>query len=145
GGRPFRMVKFRTMRLDAEAGGAAFAANGDARITKTGRFLRKFRLDELPQFWNVLRGQMSIIGPRPEQVAFARDFEGEIPLYGLRHSVPPGITGWAQVTQGYAASADETLEKLRYDIYYIKHLSLVTDVKVLLRTAATVLTGFGAR
>lgn len=145
GGRTFRMVKFRTMNRDAEAKGAAFAADRDARITTAGRFLRRFRLDELPQFWNVLLGQMSIIGPRPEQVPFVRDFEDKIPLYSLRHSVPPGITGWAQVTQGYAAGRDETLEKLRLDIYYVKHVSLATDMKVLFRTVATVVSGFGAR
>jgi len=145
GGRPFRMVKFRTMRKDAESDGAAFAASEDARITNIGRVLRRFRLDELPQFWNVLRGEMSVIGPRPEQVTFAEDFDERFPLYSIRHAVLPGITGWAQVTQGYAAGADETLEKLRRDIYYIKHLSIGADIKVLLLTAATVLTGFGSR
>lgn len=144
-GRAFRMVKFRTMRPDAESNGAAFASSGDNRVTRIGRVLRRFRLDELPQFWNVLRGEMSIIGPRPEQVVFAEEFEERFPLYGLRHAVPPGITGWAQVTQGYAAGADETLEKLRRDTYYIKHLSLSKDLKVLALTALTVLTGFGSR
>lgn len=144
-GAPFRMVKFRTMHEDAEADGAAFATDGDGRVTKAGKFLRKFRLDELPQFWNVLRGEMSIIGPRPEQVPFAKEFEESLPLYGLRHSVLPGITGWAQVTQGYAADADATLEKLRRDMYYIKHRSLFLDARVLLMTLITVMTGFGAR
>lgn len=144
-GTRFRMVKFRTMSRDAESGGAAFATDDDRRITRVGRFLRKVRFDELPQFWNVLLGQMSIVGPRPEQVPFAHEYEQKFPLYRLRHSVAPGITGWAQVTQGYAAGADETLEKLRFDIYYIKHLSLATDVKVLLRTVATIVSGYGAR
>lgn len=145
GGRVFRMVKFRTMRRDAEASGSAFAAVGDLRVTRLGQLLRKFRLDELPQFWNVLRGEMSIIGPRPEQVPFVAAFEAAIPLYHLRHNVAPGITGWAQVRQGYAAGQDETLEKLRHDFYYIKHLSLWMDVRVVIRTVYTVMTGFGAR
>lgn len=145
GGRVFRMVKFRTMTRDAESNGAAFASSDDSRVTRIGKLLRRLRLDELPQFWNVLRGDMSIIGPRPEQVSFAEDFEVRFPLYGLRHSVLPGITGWAQVTQGYAAGPDETLEKLRRDIYYIKHLSLGADIKVMLLTVATLVSGYGSR
>jgi lipopolysaccharide/colanic/teichoic acid biosynthesis glycosyltransferase len=144
-GVPFMMVKFRSMRSDAERNGAAFATVGDARVTRIGAFLRKFRLDELPQFWNVVRGEMSIIGPRPEQDGFAKQFEGEIPLYSLRHNVLPGITGWAQVRNGYAAGADETVEKLRYDFYYVKHFSLELDMQVVVKTVATMLTGFGAR
>jgi lipopolysaccharide/colanic/teichoic acid biosynthesis glycosyltransferase len=145
GGKPFTMVKFRTMKHNSEENGAAFASHGDPRVTKTGQFLRKFRLDEIPQFWNVLRGDMSIIGPRPEQAGFAREFEEEIPLYPLRHNVRPGITGWAQVMQGYAATVDETREKLCYDFYYVKHCSLGLDVRIVYLTIHTILTGFGSR
>lgn len=144
-GRPFRLVKFRTMTTDSERQGAAFAQKGDQRVTPVGQFLRKFRLDELPQFWNVLRGEMSIIGPRPEQWAFAADFEEHIPLYACRHWVRPGITGWAQVNQGYTDSLGQTTEKLQYDFYYVKHLSLSLDVAIVTRTIHTILTGFGSR
>ena len=145
GGVPYRMVKFRTMRLDAEAAGTAFATLDDDRVTKTGRFLRHYRLDEIPQLWNVLRGEMSIIGPRPEQVAFADAFNDEIPLYGHRTSVLPGITGWAQVNDGYAASVDETKSKLRHDFFYVKHCSFHLDLLIVWRTIVTIMTGFGSR
>lgn len=144
-GRPFTMLKFRTMGRDAEARGAAFASEGDPRVTRVGGFLRRFRLDELPQFWNVLVGDMSIIGPRPEQVGFSQQFEEDIPLYRLRYNVRPGITGWAQVFSGYAEGTDETIEKLRYDFYYVKHLSPEIDAEIVIRTFRTLLTGFGAR
>jgi lipopolysaccharide/colanic/teichoic acid biosynthesis glycosyltransferase len=145
GGKPFGMIKFRSMRQDADRAGAQFASDGDQRITRVGRWLRKFRLDELPQFWNVLKGEMSIIGPRPEQVSFGRQFEAELSFYAYRHLVKPGITGWAQVTQGYAAGADETRDKLAHDLYYIKHLSLWLDCLIVIKTIRTILTGFGAR
>lgn len=144
-GHPFTMVKFRTMKTNSEENGAAFATRQDPRITKVGQFLRKFRLDELPQFWNVLKGDMSIIGPRPEQAGFAKTFENEIPLYNLRHNVRPGITGWAQVMQGYAAGTDETREKLCYDFYYVKQCSLSLDLRIIYSTIHTILTGFGSR
>lgn len=144
-GVPFMMVKFRTMRPDSEVNGAAFAAQNDPRVTRTGAFLRKFRLDEIPQFWNVLKGDMSIIGPRPEQEGFASQFMDEIPLYDLRYNVRPGITGWAQVEHGYASGTDETREKLRYDFYYIKYFSFELDVQVVFKTIKIMLTGFGAR
>src|SRR5690606_33532869 len=144
-GRVFRMVKFRSMRVDAERNGAQFAAADDDRITPIGRILRRYRLDELPQLWNVLKGDMSIVGLRPEQVEFARQFENEIPFYRWRHTVKPGITGWAQVQQGYAAGVEDTIEKLEYDLYYVKHLSLWLDLSVLMRTVRIILTGFGAR
>lgn len=144
-GRPFSMVKFRSMRKDAEKEGAKFAGQGDHRITKLGHLLRKYRLDELPQFWNVLKGDMSIIGPRPEQKAFVENFNESIHLYDLRHQVNPGITGWAQVHQGYAAGEDETNTKLSYDLYYVKNLSLILDARIVLKTIRTILTGFGAR
>jgi lipopolysaccharide/colanic/teichoic acid biosynthesis glycosyltransferase len=145
GGRPFRMVKFRTMSTDAEQHGSAFATMDDPRITRVGGFLRQFRLDEIPQFWNVLMGDMSIIGPRPEQLAFAEQFDEEIPLYQLRHNLRPGITGWAQVRHGYAANTIETRTKLRYDFYYVKHCSFGLDVQIVIGTIRTILTGFGSR
>lgn len=144
-GRVFRIVKFRSMRVDAERNGAQFAASDDERITPVGRVLRRYRLDELPQLWNVLKGDMSIVGPRPEQVEFARRFEERIPFYHWRHRVKPGITGWAQVQQGYAVGIEDTIQKLEYDLYYVKHLSLWLDLSILLRTVRIVVTGFGAR
>ncbi len=144
-GRPFRLVKFRTMRVDSERLGSAFAQVGDPRVTRLGHVLRRFRLDELPQFYNILRGEMSLIGPRPEQLSFAADFVRDIPLYDLRHWVKPGLTGWAQVRQGYTASADETMVKLRYDVFYVKHFSPWLDLRILMRTALIVCSGFGAR
>ena len=143
-GRLFRLYKFRTMRHSSRTQ-AAFAAQDDVRVTPLGRVLRKYRLDELPQFWNVLRGEMSIIGPRPEQREFVEQFSREIRLYQVRHWVRPGITGWAQINQGYAAGADATTEKLRYDLFYIKHFSFWLDFRIVLQTIHTVLTGFGAR
>ena len=145
GSKPFRMVKFRTMRTDAELNGHAFATRDDDRVTKMGRLLRQYRLDEIPQLWNVLRGEMSVIGPRPEQIAFAEQFMEEIPLYGHRSSVLPGITGWAQVNDGYAASVDETRSKLRHDFFYVKHCSLHLDLLIVWRTIITIMTGFGSR
>jgi lipopolysaccharide/colanic/teichoic acid biosynthesis glycosyltransferase len=144
-GMPFTMLKFRTMKTNSEENGAAFATLQDPRVTKVGQFLRKFRLDEIPQFWNVFKGDMSIIGPRPEQAGFVRDFEQEIPLYSLRHNVRPGITGWAQVMQGYAVGADEAREKLCFDFYYVKQCSLGLDIRIVYLTILTILTGFGSR
>jgi len=144
-GKPFKMVKFRSMKTDAEAEGPRFASTSDPRVTRVGRVIRKYRLDEIPQLWNVLRGEMSLIGPRPEQVAFAKMFEKEIPFYAWRHLVKPGITGWAQVQDGYAADIDDTIRKIEYDLYYIKHLSFWLDLSILIRTVGTVLTGNGAR
>lgn len=144
GGRPFRMVKFRSMW--GEAGqNAKFASDENQRITGVGRLLRRCRLDELPQLWNILKGDMSLIGPRPEQVPFARQFEKEIPFYGYRHLVKPGLTGWAQVTHGYAAGVDQNRAKLEHDLYYIKYFSFWLDFWILGKTLRTVLTGFGAR
>lgn len=142
--QPFTIYKFRTMR-GSRCAGAAFADEETERITRIGRVLRGFRLDEIPQFWNVLKGDMSIIGPRPEQVEFAEQFEHELPAYAARHVVRPGITGWAQVNQGYAAGADETLDKLSYDFFYIKHFSLWLDIVIVGRTVLTILTKFGAK
>ena len=144
GGRIFRMFKFRSMRHERNHG-ARFADTDDDRITRVGRFIRRYRLDEIPQFLNILRGDMSLIGPRPEQVDFVRQFEREIPFYGYRHMVKPGITGWAQVNHGYASDEQETRTKLEHDLYYVKHFSLWIDFVVAIKTFKTILTGFGAR
>lgn len=141
----FRMYKLRSMYEDAEQNGAQFAELDDMRVTRVGRFIRKTRMDEIPQFINVLKGDMSLIGPRPEQRAFVDQFELDIPFYSYRHVVKPGITGWAQVMQGYAADADDTGVKIEHDFYYIKHFSLWLDLLITLKTIRTVLTRFGAR
>lgn len=145
GNREFRIYKFRSMRTDAEVAGAQLAQTGDNRITRVGLIIRKTRLDEFPQFFNVLLGDMSIIGPRPEQRPFVAHFEDEIPFYSYRHVVKPGITGWAQVMQGYASDTDDTRIKLQYDLYYIKHFSLWLDMLIVFKTIRTVLTGHGAK
>jgi len=144
-GKAFTIYKIRSMRSDSEKHGAAFASVGDARVTRIGAFIRKFRIDEFPQFFNIIRGDMSLIGPRPEQVSFVDKFNEDIPYYQLRHMVRPGITGWAQITQGYAAGTDETAVKLAHDLYYVKHLSFVLDFLITIRTIGTILTGFGSR
>ena len=144
-GQPFIMYKFRTMDLDAEKDGPQFALERDTRLIKGGSFLRKSRLDEIPQLWNVLKGDMSLVGPRAEQVPFVGAFRKEIAFYDNRHLVRPGITGWAQVNYGYADDQADTMEKLTYDLYYIKHMSPVMDVRVLWMSVWTVLTGAGAR
>lgn len=144
GNANFRLYKLRTMRMEAESDGARFTEEDDDRVTGMGRFLRRSRLDEIPQFLNVLKGDMSIIGPRPEQRVFVDHFEQEIPFYSYRHVVKPGITGWAQVMQGYAG-AEDTAVKIEHDFYYIKHFSLWLDVLIIVKTIRTILTGFGAR
>ena len=145
-GRLFSLFKFRSMRQDAEAKtGAVWATEGDLRITRVGRFLRKSRLDEVPQLWNVLRGDMSLVGPRPERPEFVQSLIKEIPFYGQRHTVKPGLTGWAQVSYSYAGSVDGTMEKLQYDLFYIKNLSLPLDLFIMFCTAKIVLLGRGAR
>jgi sugar transferase (PEP-CTERM system associated) len=144
-GKPFEMLKFRSMYKNAEAGGAQWAATGDHRITLIGKLIRKFRIDELPQVINVLRGEMSIVGPRPERPEFVAMLEEQIPFYGLRHFVRPGITGWAQVKYQYGASVEETKTKLEYDLFYIKHLSVMLDFAVLFETAKVMLSGRGAK
>lgn len=145
GGVAFTMLKYRSMVQDAEKDGPQWAAQGDDRITSVGRLLRKTRLDELPQLWNVLAGQMSFVGPRPERPVFVRRLREQIPYYDQRHTVRPGITGWAQVKYPYGASVEETLEKLEYDLYYIKRLSVAFDVTIVLETLRVLLTGKGAR
>ena len=144
-GQAFRLWKFRSMVHGAPSATSRFARADDPRITRVGQFIRRSRLDELPQLWNVLWGQMSLIGPRPEQAAFVRDFATSIPSYPYRHLVRPGLTGWAQVQHGYADSADSTRVKLSYDLYYVAHYSLALDLLIAMKTVRTVLTGFGAR
>lgn len=145
GGKPFTIYKFRTMRVDAEANGAVWAAEHDPRVTPLGRFMRKTRLDELPQLWNVLRGEMSIVGPRPERPEFVAELERELPFWGRRHLVKPGITGWAQVRRGYTADAAGTGDKLSYDLWYLRHRSLVVDLAICAKTLSTLVSGSGAR
>jgi len=144
-GQVFTLWKFRSMVHGLQAPGVDFAQAEDPRITRVGRVLRRTRLDELPQLFNVLMGHMSLIGPRPEQTAFVRDFAATIPSYPYRHLVRPGLTGWAQVQQGYADSADTTRIKLSYDLYYVAHYSLALDLLIAAKTVKTVCTGFGAR
>lgn len=144
-GLVFDMLKLRTMHVGAEREGARWAREGDPRVTRAGRILRRFRVDELPQLVNVLRGDMELCGPRPERPEFVATLRRHIPYYDLRHLVPPGITGWAQVSYPYAASVEEAREKLQYDLYYVRHLGVAFDVFILLLTARTILLGRGAR
>ena len=145
GNRVFRMYKFRSMRPHDDDNLVPQFADQDAhRITRLGAFIRKFRIDELPQFFNVLKGDMSLIGPRPEQPGFVEKFEDEVPYYSYRHIVRPGITGWAQVNHGYATNTESTREKVEHDFYYIKNLSPTLDFLVTMRTLKTIATGFGA-
>jgi len=143
-GRKFTIIKFRTMNINQE-GDAFTKKNEDTRITRVGRVLRKYRLDEIPQFWNVLKGEMSLIGPRPESIELANLYQKEVPFFMYRHVVRPGISGWAQVMQGYAAGADEMKEKVAYDLFYIKHISLWLDLLIWFKTIKTVFSGFGSR
>lgn len=145
GRKEFNLYKFRSMCQDSEKDGAKFATTNDMRITKVGKFIRKTRIDELPQFFNVLKGDMSLIGPRPEQKVFVDKFIKEIPFYNYRHIVKPGISGWAQVIQGYTADVNDTKIKLQYDLYYIKNFSIWLDILIVFKTIKTMLTGFGAR
>jgi exopolysaccharide biosynthesis polyprenyl glycosylphosphotransferase len=143
--RLFTLHKFRTMQEDAEEDGPRFAEPGDPRITRVGRFLRQSRLDEIPQLWNVIRGDLSIVGPRPERPVFVEEYERAIPFYGSRHLIRPGVTGWAQVNYGYADDEADAVEKLTYDLYYVKHSSVWVDLHILGMSIWTVLSGFGAR
>jgi sugar transferase (PEP-CTERM system associated) len=144
-GRPFSVYKFRTMRQDAEANGVVWAIKNDPRVTSLGRFMRKTRLDEIPQLWNVLRGEMAFVGPRPERPEFVQWLTEEIPYYDLRHLIRPGITGWAQVRYQYGASLEETKQKLEYDLYYVKHLSLGLDLLIMFETIKTIILRRGAQ
>ena len=139
------MLKFRSMRSEETNSISRFATKNDERITQIGSILRRTRLDELPQFWNVLKGDMSIVGPRPEQSSFAKRFAETIPFYGFRQTLRPGITGWAQVKLGYTADENQTRLKLEYDFFYIKYLSLWLEIIILVRTIGTIILGKGAR
>ena len=144
--KEFMMHKFRSMVENAEKmSGPVWAETDDARITKVGRILRKLRIDELPQLWDVLIGKMSMVGPRPERKYFTDDLERKIPFYSERFIVKPGITGWAQISYGYGANMDDAIEKLNYDLFYIKNLSIIMDMVIILRTIKTVLFDKGAR
>lgn len=144
-GYPYVLLKFRSMRNDAEAEGIQWASLGDVRVTKTGAWLRKLRLDELPQLINVLKGDMSLVGPRPERPHFVQELRKSIPYYDLRHTVRPGISGWAQICFQYAGSLEDSHVKLQYDLYYVKNLSLFLDLRILVRTIGVMFRGEGAR
>lgn len=145
GGREFTLYKFRSMQQDAEKNGAQWAQVNDPRVTRVGRVIRKLRIDELPQLLNVLKGDMSLIGPRPERMAFVQDLEKKIPYYYLRHTVKPGVTGWAQVSYPYGASEEDSRIKLEYDLYYVKNISLLFDLQIILKTIGVVIFPSGAR
>jgi sugar transferase (PEP-CTERM system associated) len=144
-GQPFSLLKFRTMRQDAEANGAVWATKNDARVTPLGKFMRRTRIDEIPQLWNVLRGEMGFVGPRPERPEFVQWLTQEIPFYEIRHIVRPGLTGWAQVRYQYGASLEETKRKLEYDLYYIKHASLGLYLLIIFETIKTIVLRRGAQ
>lgn len=145
-GRTFQLIKFRSMRTDAERDGVArWASQNDDRVTRVGRFIRKVRLDELPQLWNVLKGEMSLIGPRPERPQFVADLATKISYYNLRHCLKPGLAGWAQLRYPYGASEDDAEEKLKYDLYYVKNHNLLFDLLILIQTVEVVLFRRGAR
>jgi len=145
-GQVYNCYKFRTMRADAEADtGPTWASDEDPRITRVGKFLRRTRLDEIPQLWNVLRGDMAFVGPRPERPEFVGELSQNIPYYHLRHLTRPGLTGWAQINYGYGSSVEESKEKLRYDLYYIRNVSVMLDLMIVFYTIRAVLIGRGAR
>jgi sugar transferase (PEP-CTERM system associated) len=145
GKKEFTLYKFRSMVQNAETNGAMWAQKDDPRITQLGHWLRTTRIDELPQLINVLKGDMSLVGPRPERPEFVRDLEQEIPYYYIRHTVKPGITGWAQIMYPYGSTHEDALKKLEYELYYIKNMSLLLDVKILCRTIGVMVFGEGAR
>jgi exopolysaccharide biosynthesis polyprenyl glycosylphosphotransferase len=145
-GVSFTLYKFRSMRADAEAqSGAVWASKDDPRVTRVGRFLRKFRVDELPQLFNVLKGEMSIVGPRPERPEFVKILSSRIPYYRQRHCVRPGITGWAQINYRYSDSLEDTIEKLEYDLFYIKNMSIGLDTYIIFHTLKIMLLSRGAQ
>ncbi len=142
-GKPFQILKFRSMRPDAEAGGAQWASKNDSRVTSIGGFIRKYRIDELPQLFNIIRGDMGFVGPRPERPEFVEQLVKEIPYYAQRHNVKPGLTGWAQLKYPYGSTTEDAQEKLKFDLYYIKHRTLLLDIVILIRTVEVVLFGKG--
>jgi sugar transferase (PEP-CTERM system associated) len=145
-GRIFTVYKFRSMRVDAEKGGTpVWATDDDQRVTRVGWILRKTRLDELPQLWNVMSGDMSFVGPRPERPFFVEQLSAEIPFYQQRHAVKPGVTGWAQIKYQYGSTVEDAMEKLRYDLYYIKHLSIALDLSIVFDTVKVIIFGKGAK
>jgi sugar transferase (PEP-CTERM system associated) len=144
-GRPFVLAKFRSMRVDAEQDGPVWATKGDDRTTRVGRIIRKIRVDEIPQFWNILRGEMGFVGPRPERPHFVAQLAQEIPYYEQRHLIAPGLTGWAQIKYPYGASIEDARQKLQYDLFYIKNHSLMFDALILFETIKIILFGRGAQ
>ncbi|MEC7623225.1 MAG: sugar transferase, partial [Pseudomonadota bacterium] len=144
-GQEFTLIKLRSMRSDAEAGGSKWAEKDDPRITRVGRFIRMVRIDELPQVWSVLKGEMSFVGPRPEVPAFVTMLDKELPYYAERHVVKPGITGWAQINYPYGASTEDARHKLEYDLYYAKNYTPFLDLLILIQTARVILWPEGAR
>jgi sugar transferase (PEP-CTERM system associated) len=142
-GKLFNILKFRSMRPDAESDGAKWATKNDSRVTRIGQFIRKYRVDELPQLLNVYRGEMSFIGPRPERPQFVEQLIRDIPYYNQRHNVKPGIAGWAQLNYPYGASVEDSMEKLKFDLYYVKHQSFMLDMLILVRTVEVVIFGKG--
>ena len=144
-GRTFMLMKFRSMRTDAEQNGPVWATKGDTRTTRVGRIIRKIRVDEIPQFWNILKGEMSFVGPRPERPHFVSQLAEEIPFYEQRHLIAPGLTGWAQIKYPYGASIEDARQKLQYDLYYIKTQSLILDAIILFETVKIILFGRGAQ
>ncbi|MBV9956779.1 MAG: exopolysaccharide biosynthesis polyprenyl glycosylphosphotransferase, partial [Acidobacteria bacterium] len=144
-GRPFTLMKFRSMRVDAEKNGPVWAQDRDDRTTRVGRIIRRIRVDEIPQFWNILRGEMNFVGPRPERPHFIRQLAEEIPYYEQRHLIAPGLTGWAQIKYPYGASVEDARQKLQYDLYYIKNQSLLLDAAILFETIKTIIFSRGAR
>jgi sugar transferase (PEP-CTERM system associated) len=144
-GRPFVLTKFRSMRVDAEKTGPVWASKTDDRTTRVGRIIRKIRIDEIPQFWNILRGEMSFVGPRPERPHFVAQLAQQIPYYEQRHLIAPGLTGWAQIKYPYGASTEDAREKLQYDLFYIKNYGLLLDAIVLFETIKIIVFGRGAQ
>ncbi len=141
----FTIYKLRSMKNDAEKDGAIWATKNDSRVTRLGKFIRKVRIDELPQLWNVLKGDMSLIGPRPERMVFVKELEEKLPYYYIRHTVKPGLTGWAQINYPYGATIEDALHKLEYELYYIKNMSILFDIKIMLKTIGVIFFGQGAR
>jgi sugar transferase (PEP-CTERM system associated) len=144
-GEVFEILKFRSMRQDSENSGPKWAADGDSRITRVGAFIRKYRFDELPQFFNILHGEMSLVGPRPEQPYFCEMLEAKLPFFAQRHTVRPGVTGWAQIKYQYGSSVEDAKRKLELDLFYIKHLSVSLDLAIIFETVKVILLGKGAK